>query len=56
MVIKFDEKTKRISLGIKQLDSNPWEAIKEGENGTLLMAVQEIQGGPERMHKGCWRM
>ncbi|KJV76691.1 ribosomal protein S1 [Rickettsia hoogstraalii str. RCCE3] len=29
MVIKFDEKTKRISLGIKQLDSNPWEAIKE---------------------------
>ncbi|ABV73459.1 30S ribosomal protein S1 [Rickettsia canadensis str. McKiel] len=29
MVIKFDEKTKRISLGIKQLDSNPWEVIKE---------------------------
>ncbi|MFV9936648.1 MAG: 30S ribosomal protein S1 [Rickettsia endosymbiont of Haemaphysalis japonica] len=29
MVIKFDEKTKRISLGIKQLDSNPWEAMKE---------------------------
>jgi len=26
-VIKFDEETKRISLGMKQLDSNPWEGI-----------------------------
>ncbi|MCP5369346.1 MAG: 30S ribosomal protein S1 [Rickettsiaceae bacterium] len=29
MVIKFNEETKRISLGIKQLDANPWESIKE---------------------------
>lgn len=26
-VIKFDDETKRISLGMKQLDSNPWEGI-----------------------------
>ncbi|HJK86682.1 MAG TPA: 30S ribosomal protein S1 [Candidatus Megaira endosymbiont of Nemacystus decipiens] len=29
MVIKFNEDTKRISLGMKQLDSNPWDNIKE---------------------------
>lgn len=29
MVIKFNEETKRISLGMKQLDYNPWEKIKE---------------------------
>jgi small subunit ribosomal protein S1 len=29
MVIKFNEETKRISLGIKQLDDNPWKNIKE---------------------------
>lgn len=28
-VIKFDEETKRISLGMKQLDSNPWEGISD---------------------------
>ncbi len=27
VVTKFDEKTKRISLGMKQLESNPWEGI-----------------------------
>ncbi|MCI5049468.1 MAG: 30S ribosomal protein S1 [Rickettsiales bacterium] len=29
VVTKFDEKTKRVSLGMKQLESNPWEGIKE---------------------------
>lgn len=29
MVIKFNEETKRISLGMKQLDYNPWKKIKE---------------------------
>ncbi len=29
MVIKYNEDTKRISLGMKQLDANPWENIKE---------------------------
>lgn len=29
MVIKYNEDTKRISLGMKQLDSNPWANIKE---------------------------
>lgn len=29
MVIKFNEENKRISLGMKQLDYNPWENIKE---------------------------
>ena len=29
MVIKYNEDTKRISLGMKQLDANPWENITE---------------------------
>jgi len=29
MVIKYNEETKRISLGMKQLDVNPWENITE---------------------------
>ena len=29
MVIKFNQETKRISLGMKQLDQNPWTGIKE---------------------------
>jgi small subunit ribosomal protein S1 len=29
MVIKFNEETKRISLGMKQLDDNPWQGIKD---------------------------
>ncbi|MBN8511711.1 MAG: 30S ribosomal protein S1 [Rickettsiales bacterium] len=29
MVIKYNEETKRISLGMKQLDANPWENIRE---------------------------
>ncbi len=29
IVIKFNEETKRISLGMKQLDNNPWQSIKE---------------------------
>lgn len=29
MVTKFNEETKRISLGMKQLDTNPWLGIKE---------------------------
>ena len=29
MVIKYNEETKRISLGMKQLDANPWENITE---------------------------
>lgn len=29
MIIKFNEETKRISLGMKQLDDNPWKNIKE---------------------------
>ncbi|MDX2050608.1 MAG: 30S ribosomal protein S1 [Rickettsiaceae bacterium] len=29
MVIKFNEETKRISLGMRQLDQNPWNGIKE---------------------------
>lgn len=29
MVTKFDEKTKRVSLGMKQLESNPWEGIQD---------------------------
>lgn len=29
IVIKFNEETKRISLGMKQLDANPWENITE---------------------------
>jgi small subunit ribosomal protein S1 len=29
VVIKFNEETKRISLGMKQLDHNPWQSIKE---------------------------
>ncbi|MCD6035907.1 MAG: rpsA [Rickettsiales bacterium] len=28
-VIKFNEETKRISLGIKQLESNPWDGIEK---------------------------
>ena len=28
-VIKYDEKTKRISLGMKQLQDNPWESIEK---------------------------
>ena len=29
MVIKFNEETKRISLGIKQMDDNPWKNIRD---------------------------
>ncbi len=29
MVIKFNEETKRISLGMKQLESNPWEGLEQ---------------------------
>ena len=29
VVIKFNEETKRISLGMKQLDANPWDNITE---------------------------
>ncbi len=29
MVTKFDQKTKRVSLGMKQLDSNPWEGVQD---------------------------
>ncbi len=29
MVIKFNEENKRISLGMKQLEKNPWEGIEE---------------------------
>ena len=29
VVIKFNEETKRISLGMKQLDSNPWKGVAE---------------------------
>jgi len=29
IVIKFNEETKRISLGMKQLDDNPWQGLKE---------------------------
>jgi small subunit ribosomal protein S1 len=29
MVIKYNEDTKRISLGMKQLDANPWDSITE---------------------------
>lgn len=29
MVIKYNEETKRISLGMKQLDANPWQNIKD---------------------------
>lgn len=29
VVIKFNEDTKRISLGMKQLDSNPWDNVTE---------------------------
>ncbi len=28
-VIKYDRETKRLSLGMKQLDANPWEKIKD---------------------------
>lgn len=28
-VIKFDDETKRISLGMKQLEENPWQGIEE---------------------------
>ncbi len=29
MVVKFNEETKRISLGMKQLEENPWPKLKE---------------------------
>ncbi|KAJ6645011.1 30S ribosomal protein S1 [Pseudolycoriella hygida] len=29
VVIDYNEETKKISLGMKQLDSNPWQSIKE---------------------------
>jgi small subunit ribosomal protein S1 len=29
LIIKFDEKTKRISLGLKQLEDNPWNSASE---------------------------
>lgn len=29
MVTKFDEKTKRVSLGMKQLETNPWEGVQD---------------------------
>ncbi len=29
MITKFNEETKRISLGMKQLDRNPWNGVKE---------------------------
>lgn len=29
MVIKYNEETRRISLGMKQLDDNPWQSIKQ---------------------------
>lgn len=29
MIIKYNQETKRISLGMKQLDSNPWSNIEE---------------------------
>lgn len=28
-VIKFDEKTKRVSLGMKQLEANPWDGLAD---------------------------
>ena len=29
MVTKFDTETKRVSLGMKQLDKNPWDGVSE---------------------------
>lgn len=29
VVIDYNEETKKISLGMKQLDHNPWQSIKE---------------------------
>ncbi|MCL4147036.1 UNVERIFIED_CONTAM: hypothetical protein GTU68_065910 [Idotea baltica] len=29
MVIKYNEETKRVSLGIKQLEKNPWEGLED---------------------------
>lgn len=29
MVIKFNQENRKISLGMKQLDSNPWDSLKE---------------------------
>ena len=58
VVTKFDEKTKRVSLGMKQLESNPWEGIS-GEfkvgtrfNGKITNitdygAFVELKGGIE---------
>lgn len=38
MVIKFNEDTKRISLGMKQLDDNPWQGIKkEFPTGKIML-------------------
>jgi small subunit ribosomal protein S1 len=57
-VIKFDEETKRVSLGMKQLQSNPWEnvaqryqvgSIVKGKvtNITSYGAFVEIENGIE---------
>jgi len=36
-IIKFDEKTRRISLGMKQIDASPWEDIVESfAAGTMM--------------------
>ena len=31
-VLKFDEELSRLSLGIKQLEENPWDSVKEHIN------------------------
>lgn len=37
IVIKFNEQTKRVSLGMKQLEANPWEGIdKKYEVGSVM--------------------
>ncbi len=57
-VTKFDEKTKRISLGMKQLEPNPWEGISgQFQQGTRFNgkvtnitdygAFVELEGGIE---------
>ena len=58
IVTKFDEKTKRVSLGMKQLEENPWEGISgQFEKGTKFKghitnitdygAFVELPGGIE---------
>jgi small subunit ribosomal protein S1 len=49
-VIRFNPETQRISLGMKQLEADPWEGVEPGVEG--LVHVSEMSWTKKNVHPG----